>query len=64
MNTVIAGTIDLFQVSNELRQDLAQVRATIKQLVDSRPFGEHSDQDLNDYLDLRKQEESLIAQLS
>lgn len=64
MNTVIVGTIDLFQVSNELRSELASVRASIKRLVDAKPFGEHTNQDLKDYVDLRNQEELLILQLS
>lgn len=64
MNIVIVGTIDLFQVSNELRAELAQVRATIKTLVDNRPFGQHTSQDLKDYVNLRNQEELLILQLS
>lgn len=60
----MVGTIDLFEVSNELRNDLAQVRSAIKALVDAKPFGEHSEQDLRDYVNLRNQEESLILQLS
>ena len=64
MNIIIVGTIDLFQVSNELRAELASVRSTIKILVDNRPFGEHTAQDLKDYVNLRNQEELLILQLS
>lgn len=64
MKTVVVGTIDLFQVSDELRNDLALVRKQIRTLVDSKPFGKHTDQDIRDYKDLRNQEESLILQLS
>lgn len=64
MNTVIVGTIDLVEVEISLLNDLSNVRLAIKTLVNARPFGEHSDQDLLDYVDLRKQEELLICQLS
>ena len=59
MRTVIVWTIDLVQVQQDVANDLLLVQQCIKDLVNSKPFGEHSKQDLLDYVDLRNQEESL-----
>jgi hypothetical protein len=63
MNTVLVGTIDVQALEMELREELSMVRASLKQLVNSRPFGEHTKQDELDYVSLRNQEELLILEL-
>lgn len=63
MKIVLVGTINEFQIRQELEQELAQVKQCIIDLVNAKPFGEHSDQDLKDYLDLRQQEEQLKIDL-
>ena len=63
MRTVIAGTINVHQVESELRADLSSVKSAIRELVNNKPFGQHSEQDINDYLDLKNQEELLTLQL-
>jgi len=60
----IIGTVGLLEVSNSLRTDLAQVQSQIKNLVNSKPFAEHTRQDIADYVDMRNQESAIIDQLS
>lgn len=63
MKTVLVGTIDVFQVQQDIANDLVLVQQAIKDLVNARPFGEHTEQDLLDYVNLRHQEEELKAYL-
>jgi uncharacterized protein (UPF0264 family) len=63
MRVVAEGTIDLFQVQQNNAVDLSLVQQAIKDLVNARPFGEHTEQDLIDYVNLRHQEELLKALL-
>ena len=63
MKTVLVGTIDVFQIQEDIKSDLALVQQAIKDLVNARPFGEHTEQDLLDYVNLRHQEEELKAYL-
>lgn len=63
MRTVLVGTIDVFQIQEDIASDLALVQQAIKNLVNARPFGEHTKQDLLDYVNLRHQEENLKAYL-
>lgn len=59
MRVVLVGTIDVFQVQQDITNDLVLVQQAIKDLVNARPFGEHNEQDLLDYVNLRHQEEQL-----
>jgi hypothetical protein len=63
MTTVIVGTLNVQSVENAIQQELAMVTNTIKQLVNARPFGMHTDQDIKDYMDLRRQQENLKLQI-
>lgn len=63
MRVVTVGTIDLFQVQQDITNDLVLVQQCIKDLVNAKPFGEHTEQDLIDYVNLRHQEENLKAYL-
>jgi len=64
MRTVLVGTINVQEVEQSLVNELASVRESLHVLVNAKPFGEHSDQDLEDYVSLRNQEELLKLQLS